>query len=135
MASQAQGAKKSAQRSRKQRFLRVYRPKIKENKPGIEGSSLVYRTQFRPQADAQCPLGFDSRLVICFARVLSVFCSSVAGLAESAIILRQYGELYQTLAEDILDYVLALKFVEIFFEKICPLRKFMGSFAEKKSNI
>ena len=109
-----QGAKISAQRSRQQRFLRVYRPKIKENKPGIEGSSLVYQMQFRPQADAKCALGLDSRLVIFFARVLSVFCSSGAS---------QYGELYQAPADDILDYVLALNSVKKQFEKICLLSK------------
>ena len=129
-----QGAKISAQRSREQRFLRVYRPKIKENKPGIEDSSLVYRIQFRPQADAQCALGFDSRLVI-FLLVFSPFSALAERVLRSQLLLRQYGDLYQTLAEDILHYVLALNSVKKHFEKICPLGKFMGSFAEQKSNI
>ena len=38
---------------------------------------------------------------------------------------RQYGDLYQTLAEQVLDYVLALNSVKKHFEKICPLRKYL----------
>ena len=41
----------------------------------------------------------------------------------------------KTLAEDILDYVPALNSAKKHFEIVCPLGKFMGSFAEQKSNI
>ena len=47
-------------------------------------------------------------------------------------LLRQYGELYKTLAEYVLDYVLALNSVKKHFEKICPLRKILSVEKNKK---
>ena len=46
-------------------------------------------------------------------------------------LLRQYGELYQTLAEYILDYVLGLNFAEKYLENV-SVEEIPGRFRGKK---
>ena len=49
------------------------------------------------------------------------------------LLLRQYGELYKTLAEWVLDYVLALNSAKKHFETICPLMKLLS--VEKNTKV
>ena len=62
---------------------------------------------------------------------------SVFGLCDYSVNMASYTKpmTKPLLAEDTLDYALALNSAEKHFEVICWLRIFMGSFAEKKSDI